>query len=102
MWNKPSITELKQVPELYSTENVSLKDKIIYLHLFIGGSDWYIAEIDYQDFDTMFGYCILNGDLEMAEWGYVSLSELCSISVRGIEVDRDLHWKPIPFSQIKI
>ncbi|MBP7653288.1 DUF2958 domain-containing protein [Candidatus Dependentiae bacterium] len=102
MWNKPSINELKNVPDLYSTENVSCKDKLIYLHFFIGNCDWYIAEIDHSDFDLMFGYCILNGDLEMAEWGYVSLSELSEISVRGIEVDRDLYWDVKPFSSIKL
>ncbi len=102
MWNKPSINELKNVPVLYSTENVKLADKLIYLHFFIGGSDWYIAEVSHEDFDLMFGYCILNGDLEMAEWGYVSLSELDSISVRGIEVDRDLYWDVRTFSSIKL
>ncbi len=101
MWNKPSISQLKAVPDLYSTENVSCKDKLIYLHFFIGGCDWWIAEIDHSDFNTMFGYANLNDDFN-AEWGYVSLSELCSINVRGIEVDRDLHWKVKPFNQIKM
>jgi len=102
MWNKPNQSVLKAVPDLYTTENVSCKDKLIHLHFFIGGSDWYIAEISHDDFDLMFGYCILNNDLEMAEWGYVSLSELDSISVRGIEVDRDLHWSPVAFRQLRI
>jgi len=36
----------------------------------------------------MWGFCILNQDLEMAEWGYVSLSELKSIKIQGwLEVD---------------
>jgi len=102
MWNKPTITELKNVPDLYSTEDVSCKDKLIYLHFFIGASDWYIAEVSHEDFDLMFGYCILNGDMEMAEWGYISLSELAAINVRGIEVDRDLYWDITKFSSIKL
>jgi hypothetical protein len=27
----------------------------------------------------MFGYTILNGDLQNAEWGYISLSEIAAI-----------------------
>jgi len=101
MWNKPSINELKNVPDLYSTEDVSCKDKLIYLHFFIGNCDWWISEIDHQNFDTMFGFAWL-GDAEMAEWGYVSLSELAAINVRGIEVERDLYWDVRSFSSIKL
>ncbi len=102
MWNPISKNELKNIPDLYSTENVKLSDKLIYLHFFIGSSDWFISEVSHEDYDLMFGYCILNGDLEMAEWGYVSLSELDSISIRGIEVDRDLYWDVRKFSAIKL
>jgi len=49
MWNLPTIGRLKQIPELYETENTPLKDKLIYLHFFIGACDWYIAEFDHQD-----------------------------------------------------
>ena len=30
----------------------------------------------------------------MAEWGYISFKELCDLSVKGIEVDRDLYFEP--------
>ena len=43
MWNIPSEERLKRIPRLYETEKVPLKDKLIYLHFFIGGCDWYIA-----------------------------------------------------------
>ncbi len=100
MWNKPSKKLLERVPDLYSTEKIKNADKTIYLHFFICGSDWYIAEISHDDFDYMFGYSILNGDFEMAEWGYISLSELCKINVMGIQVDRDMHWEPTIFKKI--
>ena len=36
----------------------------------------------------------VNDDLEMAEWGYFSLQELCDLKVEFLEVDRDLHFEP--------
>jgi hypothetical protein len=69
MWNEPTKERLATIPRLYETENIPIKDKPIYLHFFIGGCDWYIAEFDGDD--IFFGFAILNNDYEMAEWGYV-------------------------------
>lgn len=93
MWNEPTKERLNRVPRLYETENVPLKEKLVHIHFFIGGCDWYICE---TDGDTMFGFCILNNDYEMAEWGYVTLSELRSINIDGwLEIDCELEdfWK---------
>ena len=92
MWSTPTKRELAQIPRLYETENIPLKDKIIHMHFFIGGCDWYIAEYDGDD--LFWGYAILNDDTENAEWGYISFKELIDLNVCGIEVDRDLYWKP--------
>jgi len=53
---RTSKERLDRIPRLYETENVPLKDKLIYLHFFIGGCDWYIAEYDGEDlfWDTPF------------------------------------------------
>ena len=94
MWNQPTKERLAKIPKLYECEDVPVQDKEIYLHFFLGGSDWFISETDGED--IMFGFCILNNDYEMAEWGYVSLSELRSIKIEGwLEVDCELeeHWK---------
>ena len=99
MWNIPSEKRLKKIPRLYETEDLPAQDKLIHLHFFIGGCDWYIAEYDGED--LFFGYAILNNDHEMAEWGYVSLQELKSIKVRpGFEVDNDLFWQVKKASEI--
>lgn len=58
-----------------------LQDKLIYRHFFIGGRAWYVAEFDGDD--LFFGYVILNGDYQGAEWGYFSFSELKEIKVNG-------------------
>ena len=60
MWNVPSKERLDKIPRLYETESIPLKDKLIYLHFFLGGCDWYIAEYDGED--LFWGYAILNGD----------------------------------------
>jgi hypothetical protein len=95
MWNEPSRERLSIIPKLYETEAVPLGDKLIYLHFFITGCDWYACEYDGED--LFFGFVILNNDYEMAEWGYVSFSELQSIKVDGwLEVDCELEelWQP--------
>ncbi len=59
--------------------NIPLQEKLIHLHFFIGGSDWYVAEFDGDD--TFFGYVVLNSDFDCAEWGYISFAELQEIRV---------------------
>ncbi|EFK08790.1 conserved hypothetical protein [delta proteobacterium NaphS2] len=94
MWNEPTRERLNKVPLIHETEGVPLKEKMVHLHFFIGGCDWYICETDLRD--LMWGFCILNNDYQMAEWGYVSLSELRDIKVNGwLEVDCEIEdvWK---------
>ncbi len=103
MWNKPTKKQLSRIPKLYETDNIPLKDKIIHLHFFIGGCDWFIAEYDHEGEDLFFGFTILNNDLDMAEWGYLSFSELQSIKVQGwLEIDNDLHWTPKPSKEVEL
>lgn len=86
MWNIPNEERLAQIPKLYETEHTPLKDKLIYLHFFIGGTDWYLIEFDGED--LFWGFTILNGDLQNAEFGYISFKELKEIKVGGwLEVD---------------
>ena len=102
MWNIPSKERLDNIPRLYGTESIPLKDKEIYLHFFLGGCDWYICEYDGDD--TFFGFCIINDDLQNAEWGYVSFSELKSIKIDGcLEIDCVLeeYWEVKKSSEIE-
>jgi hypothetical protein len=97
MWNTPTNARLSQIPRLYETEHIPLPDKLIYLHFFIGGCDWYVCEFDGED--NFWGFANLN-DYRNAEWGYVSFSELKSFSARGIEIDCDLHWKIVSAKEV--
>jgi len=100
MWNEPSRTRLSRIPQLYETENKPLAEKMMYLHFFLGGCDWYIAEYDGED--LFWGYAILNGDDQMAEWGYISFEELKRINLDGLEVDCELeeYWRVRPAREI--
>jgi hypothetical protein len=89
MWNEPTRERLAKIPKLYETENTPARDKLLHLHCFIAGCDWYIAEYDGDD--LFWGYAILNEDYEMAEWGYISFSELRDIKLKGwLEVDCEI------------
>jgi hypothetical protein len=91
MWNIPSKDTLATTPRLYATEHLPLQDKVIHLHFFIGGCDWYIAEFDGDD--LFWGFAILNNDFINAEWGYISFSELNDINIKGYQIDYDQYWK---------
>jgi len=102
MWNIPTKKRLNKIPRLGETEKISLNDKLIYLHFFVAGCDWYIAEYDGND--TFFGFAIINSDQQNAEWGYISFEELKRLKAHGIfEVDCESEmWFPIqPVTGIK-
>ena len=100
MRNKPGDSELAKLPAFYSTEEVPPREKIIVMHFFIGGCDWYAVEYSPEE-HCFFGFAILNGDLDNAEWGYFSLDELAILKFSFLEVDRDLHFTPCKAIEIE-
>jgi len=100
MWNEPSEERLARISRLYETESTPIKNKLIHLHFFFGDCDWYIVE--YDGTDLFFGYVILNGDIQNAEWGYISFSDLKAICIKGLEIDCEPEtlWPPTPVCQI--
>ena len=100
MFNKPTTAQLKTVPALYQTEETPLKDKLVFLHFYIGNSDWYVMEFDGED--TFWGFVVLNNDFQMAEWGYFSFHELADIKVKGFfEIENDTSWQVRPAHKIE-
>lgn len=98
----PSVEALDSIPRLYATEKTPLAEKVVWLHYFVGACDWYVMELG-EDRRIAFGWADM-GDPQNAELGYVDLVELRGIVVKhpmGFEVavERDLHWKPVPFGQ---
>lgn len=96
---------IDEMPVTYQTEDTTLDEKMVWLHYFFGGSDWYIVEKDMGDFrgqkdpvqHQAFGYAILNGDHQMAEWGYISIEELKSTN----KIELDFYFQPIKFGELK-
>jgi len=74
--------QLSKCPRLKQTDG--MKEHPAMFHYFYGGTDMYICEYDPED-GLMFGFVILNGDLQNAEWGYVSLKEILPITVMNID-----------------
>ena len=103
MWNVPSKERLAGIPRLYGTEDIPPKDKLIHLHFFIGGCDWYIAEYDGKD--IFWGFACLNGDLRNTEWGYISYQELKEIKIAGwleIDCETEIAWRVRPASEVEL
>lgn len=105
----PSGKALAEIPEVYATDGVPFENKMIYLHYWLGGWDWYVAEID-RETGEMFGYAINSRDPQGAEWGYTSLPWLEQLTASGkindVEVpgmvlaERDLDFEPAKFSDV--
>jgi hypothetical protein len=86
-----------KIPELYSQEEVA--DPIVVAHYFspyARQADWFVIEWDGED--LMFGLA----DLGYPELGYWTLSELESARRGSLPlVERDLHWTPVPLSEVR-
>lgn len=99
MENEPIKEQLTGIPKLYETDHIQMKDKIIHLHFAFGTCDWFIAEFDGKD--TFFGFAILNNDLEMAEWGYISFDFLKVVKINNQQVENDPDWKIRKASEVE-
>lgn len=87
--------QVATAPKTYETEGIKTPDKIAKLHYFRGESDWYIIEKDSEkDQLQAFGYVILNGDEQNAEFGYINIEELKQY------VELDLYWTPVPMRDL--
>lgn len=91
-------TLIQTIPPLYATEHVTLPDKQLHAHYFVGGCDWYVAEID-PDTGDAFGYA----DLGHGEWGYFNLVELERTVASGwLVVERELDFRTTTARELDI
>jgi hypothetical protein len=89
---------IQTIPALYATEQVDLPDKQLLAHYFVGGCDWYVAELDPQTGDA-FGYA----DLGHGEWGYFNLVELeGTVASAWLVVERELNFRPTTARELGI
>jgi len=64
--------QLKKCPGIRETNG--MKEHPAIFHYFYGTTDIYICE--YNKDDYMFGYAILNGEIQFSEWGYFLRTDL--------------------------
>jgi hypothetical protein len=77
-----------------------VKDPIVIAKFFhpLSGMTWYATEYDPED-RVFFGW-VWNGPM-MSELGYFSLDEMEELRVRGLPMERDLHFRERPLSAAK-
>ncbi|NDV80785.1 hypothetical protein [Bacteroides sp. 51] len=80
--------EIKHIP----THN---EGKMIFAHFFYAGCDWYIQDWN-RETDNLFGYAILNEDVQMSEYGYMSLIEL----TQDGRIELDFYWEKQPLDKV--
>jgi hypothetical protein len=74
--------QLKKCPKIHGTDG--MKEHPAIFHYFYGGTDMYMCEYE-PETGVMFGFVILNGDLQNAEWGYINLVEIITIPVMNLD-----------------
>jgi hypothetical protein len=87
---------LKKLPPLYSQEKV--EDPMVIAKFFHPCSNWTWYAIEYDPEEKLFYGYVIGFENEL---GYFSLTELESIKVLGLGIERDLYFDPTPLSVIK-
>lgn len=86
---------LDKIPDLYSQENE--EDPIVHVKFFHPMSNWRWYAYEYSP-DTRLFFGLVKGDEE--ELGYFSLEELEATRIKGMGIERDMHFKPTPLSKV--
>ena len=83
----------KQFPRLYSGENIPEGDRLVIAKFFhpMSHQTWYATEYD-PDEQIFYGY-VDTGDHD-SEWGNFSLAEMQDLKVKGLGMERDIHFTP--------
>ena len=88
----------KDLPALYSGENILPADKICQVKFFhpFCSMTWFATEFD-PETGMFFGW-VENG--QMSEWGNFTLQEMKDLKVRGLPMERDMWFKPTQMKDI--
>lgn len=88
------IQELEQQVKTIKKSQENSSVKMVKAHYFYAGSDWYVTE--YMGNGEVYGYALLNDDVQMSEWGYMSIAEFNEVG----RVEMDFHWTPKPMDEV--
>jgi hypothetical protein len=77
-------------------DNRALDQQLVFAKLFTPDADWVLWVADYDAPNRrLFCYALLNGDLQMAEWGWQCLDDLQALRGRmGLPMERDTGFQP--------
>ncbi|MGC4174373.1 DUF2958 domain-containing protein [Demequina sp.] len=94
----PFYPEGVYVPQLRSTEDTPVEDKIIYLRYTLGTAEWLIAEVDPAT-GAAFGWAeLIPGG---GEWGHLDLTELeALLTTHGLPIERDVEFTATRFADL--
>ena len=84
---------LKKLPKLGARDGESIATVKFFHPLAV--ATWFASEFDGED--TFFGWAVLLPGC--GEYGYFSLSELQSVKINGLGVERDMHFTPCPMAE---
>jgi hypothetical protein len=89
----------KQLPKLRAQDGYA--DPIAYVKFFFpaGRRTWYATEGD-EKTGEMYGW-VLGNTPQDDELGYFSLPEMEGVVVRGLKIERDRYFRPMPLSWAK-
>lgn len=89
-----------RMPKMRSSEGVPADKKIAHVKFFfpMGRGTWY--GVEYDGVDEFYGYVVSPLGSDCDEWGYFTLSELESVVVMGLHIERDLYFKPQPIQPL--
>jgi hypothetical protein len=92
---------LKALPTLDESAQLSISEQKVHCKLFnpAGAGTWYLTAYDPEE-KLAFGFVNL-GDPEMAELGYISITELETLRLPfGLKIERDRHFDATPLQDV--
>jgi hypothetical protein len=92
---------LKTLPTLDESSELGIDDQKVWVKLFnpCGAGTWYITAYDPETKEA-FGFVNL-GDPDMAELGYISVSELEELRLPlAMKIERDRFFDPMPLREV--
>src|SRR3954453_1365971 len=83
---------LKDMPPLYATEHLPLREKIVRVKLFVPWSSWTFFLIECEK-DGPIAWGLVVGHEN--EFGYIDLGEIAAVrGPGGLTIERDIHFAP--------
>lgn len=82
-------------------EQGGLNDPTVFAKFFFpaSGWSWFVTEGEPNGDDFLFFGHVIGFE---SEWGYFSLSELESVEIGGVKVERDVYFEQMPFSRCSL